>query len=63
MIFCYEVLLATQGPPADALHRLANKFELEGMYDHLKNVLMKIGFIDLQNPEHWMINIRRFLLP
>jgi tRNA/rRNA methyltransferase len=30
------------------------------MYDHLKDVLMKIGFIDPQNPEHWMLNIRRF---
>ena len=22
---------------------------------------MRIGFIDKQNPEHWMLNIRRFL--
>jgi hypothetical protein len=27
------------------------------MYDHLKNVLTKIGFINPQNPEHWMLNI------
>jgi len=40
---------------------LADKFELEGMYDHLKDMLMKIGFIHPQNPEHWMLNIRRFL--
>jgi tRNA/rRNA methyltransferase len=31
------------------------------MYEHLKAVLMKIGFIDPQNPEHWMLNIRRYL--
>jgi tRNA/rRNA methyltransferase len=31
------------------------------MYDHLKEVLQKIGFINPQNPEHWMLNIRRFL--
>jgi tRNA/rRNA methyltransferase len=31
------------------------------MYDHLKDVLMTIGFINPQNPEHWMLNIRRFL--
>ena len=41
--------------------RLANMYELEGMYDHLKGVCMKIGFINPQNPEHWMLNIRRFL--
>jgi tRNA/rRNA methyltransferase len=41
--------------------RLANSFELEGMYDHLNNVLTRIGFINPQNPERWMWNIRRFL--
>jgi tRNA/rRNA methyltransferase len=61
MIFCYEIFLASQKSPAESLPRLANKFELEGMYEHLKDVLMKIGFVDPQNPEHWMLNIRRFL--
>ena len=61
MILCYEIFLASQEPAREVLPRLANKFELEGMYDHLKDALMKIGFIDLQNPEHWMLNIRRFL--
>lgn len=61
MIVCYEIFLASgkQIPPVSP--RLANKFELEGMYGHLKDVFMKIGFIDPQNPEHWMLNIRRFL--
>jgi tRNA/rRNA methyltransferase len=31
------------------------------MYGHLRDVLMKIGFLNPQNPEHWMMNIRRFL--
>ena len=61
MILCYEIFLAGKEPSQEVLPRLANKFELEGMYAHLKDVLMKIGFIDLQNPEHWMLNIRRFL--
>jgi len=61
MILCYEIFLAGKEPAEEVLPRLANKFELEGMYAHLKDVLMKIGFIDLQNPEHWMLNIRRFL--
>jgi tRNA/rRNA methyltransferase len=61
MIFCYDLLLASRLPPVEALPRLANKFELEGMYDHLKAVLTRIGFINPQNPEHWMLNIRRFL--
>ena len=61
MIFCYDFFLASRLPPEEPLPRLANKFELEGMYEHLKSVLTRIGFIDTQNPEHWMLNIRRFL--
>ena len=61
MIVCYEIFLAASEKVPETLPRLANKFELEGMYEHLKGVLMKIGFIDSQNPEHWMLNIRRFL--
>jgi tRNA/rRNA methyltransferase len=61
MIICYEIFWASRHPPEEVLPRLANKFELEGMYEHLKQVLTKIGFINPQNPEHWMLNIRRFL--
>jgi len=61
MILSYEIFLASQETPAQSLPRLANGFELEGMYDHLKDILTKIGFIDQNNPGHWMLNIRRFL--
>ena len=61
MVLSYEIFLAEQEPSSESVPRLANKFELEGMYEHIKDVCMKIGFIDLQNPEHWMLNIRRFL--
>jgi len=61
MIICYEIFLADREMTPPPTPRLANKFELEGMYDHLKKVFMKIGFINPQNPEHWMLNIRRFL--
>lgn len=61
MILCYEIHVASTDEPIKPLPRLANSFELEGMYEHLKQVLMKIGFIQPQNPEHWMLNIRRYL--
>jgi tRNA/rRNA methyltransferase len=61
MIVCYEIFVASEDKATEFTPRLADKFELEGMYEHLKDVCMKIGFIDLQNPEHWMLNIRRFL--
>lgn len=61
MIICYEIFRASRTSTEEPLPRMANKFELEGMYDHLKQVLTRIGFINPQNPEHWMLNIRRFL--
>ena len=62
VIVCYELLLATDdAQKSTPVPRLANSFELEGMYDHLREVLSKIGFLDPQNPEHWLLNIRRFL--
>jgi tRNA/rRNA methyltransferase len=39
---------------------LATSFELEGMYQHLSEVLQLMDFLDKQNPEHWMMSIRRF---
>jgi tRNA/rRNA methyltransferase len=61
MIICYELRTASHEPVSTVPPRLANKFELEGMYEHLKEVLTKIGFVNPQNPEHWMLNVRRFL--
>jgi len=61
MIVCYEIFMAAEEKPLRPLPRLANRFELEGMYNHLSDILLKIGFINPQNPEHWMLNIRRFL--
>jgi tRNA/rRNA methyltransferase len=59
MIVCYEIFLASREPTEESVPRLANRFELEGMYGHAKEVLTKIGFLNPQNPEHWMMNVRR----
>jgi tRNA/rRNA methyltransferase len=61
MILCYEIAVASTEQPVKPMPRLANSFELEGMYDHLKEMLTKIGFLQPENPEHWMLNIRRYL--
>lgn len=39
---------------------LATSFELEGMYRHLSEVLQLMDFLDKQNPELWMMSLRRF---
>ncbi|MBI5604893.1 MAG: RNA methyltransferase [Deltaproteobacteria bacterium] len=41
-------------------HPLATSFELEGMYQHLSEVLQLMDFLDEQNPELWMMSLRRF---
>jgi len=39
---------------------MATSAEVEAMYDHLKQMFLRIGFIKAQNPDYWMTNIRRF---
>ena len=60
MILVYEIFLASTDEPKTIVPRLANKDELEGMYDHLKETLTKINFINPQNPEYWLTGFRRF---
>ena len=61
MIICYEIFMTGNKSSNTHIPRMANSFELEGMYEHLKEVLLRIGFLNPQNPEHWMLYIRRFL--
>ena len=61
MILCYEISIASTEEPLKPIPRLANSFELEGMYNHMQQVLLKIGFLQPENPGHWMLNIRRYL--
>ena len=60
MILCYELFTAEQGKVAAYTPRLAAVAEIEGMYEQLKALLQKIGFLNPQNPEYWMLQIRRF---
>jgi tRNA/rRNA methyltransferase len=61
MILCYEIFVANMEPMEAFTPRLALSAEIEGMYDHMKGLLMKIGFLNPENPEFWMMHIRRFL--
>jgi tRNA/rRNA methyltransferase len=60
MILAYEIFLAGSDEPKTFVPRLANRDELEGMYDHLKGTLTRIGFVNPENPEYWMMSFRRF---
>ncbi|MFP4477102.1 MAG: RNA methyltransferase [Desulfatibacillaceae bacterium] len=61
MVMCYELYRASTPESPAFMPRLATRQELDGMYEQLSDVLTRIGFINHQNPEHWMDNVRRFL--
>jgi tRNA/rRNA methyltransferase len=61
MILCYEVFVAlSSGQTGAAPPKLALASELEGLYDQIRELLSRIGFLNVQNPEYWMLDIRRF---
>ena len=60
MVMAYELLLASTDQPESFTPRLANARELENMYGHLVETLAKINFINPENPEYWMMSVRRF---
>ena len=59
MIICYELLMARMGEEAKPTPKMAGSRELEGMYVQLKVVLQAIGFLNPENPDYWMMHIRR----
>jgi tRNA/rRNA methyltransferase len=60
MIMCYELYTFTREKPGEFAPRLANRRELEAMYEQLKDVLMRISFINPDNPDYFMNNLRLF---
>jgi tRNA/rRNA methyltransferase len=60
LVVAYEIFLARQDLKERFVPRLANSFELEAMYAELQATLLQINYIGHQNPEHWMMRIRRF---
>lgn len=61
MILVYEIFSADNNELRDFVPRLANNYELEGMYEHLSQTLTRIHFLNPQNPEYWMNSLRKFL--
>ena len=62
MILCYEIFIASSeaGSAAEAAPKLARSQELEGMYGQIKTLLADIEFINPENPDYWMMHLRRF---
>jgi tRNA/rRNA methyltransferase len=60
VILCYEVFRAEAAPGTPVRPKLAARHELDGMYDQLREMLVRISFINPQNPDYWMNRVRRF---
>lgn len=61
MVVCYELFKAGLEPASEsAAPRLATRRELDIMYAQLKETLVRIGFIQADNPEHRLDSFRRF---
>jgi tRNA/rRNA methyltransferase len=60
MVVCYELFRFSMDKPGEFAPRLANQHELDAMYDQLKEVLMRISFINPDNPDYFMNNLRHF---
>jgi len=60
MVVCYELFCFNLDKTGEFAPRLANQHELEAMYDQLKEVLMRISFINPDNPDYFMNNLRHF---
>jgi tRNA/rRNA methyltransferase len=60
MLLCYEIFTAGAEIPAAPIPRLANRYELDGMYEQVKDILTRIHYVNPENPDYWMHKIRQF---
>ncbi len=60
MVMCYSLYTATTDAKQEFAPRLANRHELDGMYEQLKDILVRISYINPENPDYWMNKLRLF---
>ena len=59
LIFCYELFLGFGDNTPDRSRSVASVLEMEMLYGHMENSLLRIGFLNPQNPAHVMRSLRR----
>jgi tRNA/rRNA methyltransferase len=60
MIMCYHIFSAGQDESPEPIPRLATRYELDGMYDQLTDILVRINYLNPENPDYWMNRVRQF---
>ena len=61
MVVCYEIYVAQREEDSGFTQKLADIKDVEAMYVQLKKTLMDIEFLLPDNPDYWMMHIRRLL--
>ena len=61
VICLYELYLAALGPVEVGGIQRAPAEDIERLFDRMRAVLLKIGFLDSENPEHMLLAFRRIL--
>ncbi len=59
LVFCYELFRNTGSSIPRQTRTMAPSAELEAMYCHMEETLLRIGFLNPQNPSHLMLSVRR----
>ena len=61
VICLYELYLAAAAPIENSGIQRAPAEDVERLFDRMRTVLLKIGFLDSENPEHMLLAFRRIL--
>ncbi len=59
LIFCYELSRGFSEAVSPPTRELAGASEMESLYRHMEETLLRIGFLDPLNPAHLMRTLRR----
>ncbi len=59
LIFCYELCKAEGGEIPKQQRTLTDSREMEELYGHMERTLLRIGFLNPENPAHLMRTLRR----
>ncbi|HKY06889.1 MAG TPA: RNA methyltransferase [Candidatus Binatia bacterium] len=61
VVCLYEFYVAALAPACDDSIKRAEAEHIERLFDIMRNSLLKIGFLDSENPEHMLLALRRIL--
>jgi tRNA/rRNA methyltransferase len=60
MVICYTLRASAFEEKKAFAPKLANRRQLDGMYDQLRDILIRISYVNPENPDYFMNNLRHF---